>query len=265
MASIKKCSQCGLDLPDPTVSTCPGCGTKIVAPQKTGKAWIGALIQIAVSTTFMLVFGFPKIMIALFSVVILAGAALSAHLKSKPASAPPAPPKPLSHPVAFKLVSLGIAICVLAVVCILLFGFVIFMNSWTRWHQYEGQRYQHSEFKVMRVYYQRGGLHNSVDLSASGTVDGNRERMNLRPYLRAIPHDEDELYSMVPAGTTIPVYLFPNLKGRARVQLNSGVLPAEAGYRTAMDTLHYGLLGLAVAAGIIFLLSRARNLCYLES
>ena len=28
------------------------------------------------------------------------------------------------------------------------------MNDWDRWHRYEGQAYQRSEFQVVRAYYQ---------------------------------------------------------------------------------------------------------------
>jgi len=43
----------------------PRCGTKIVGPQGAN-VWVGALVQIAISTAFMLAFGFPRIMIAIF-------------------------------------------------------------------------------------------------------------------------------------------------------------------------------------------------------
>jgi len=63
--AIRKCPKCGLDLTHTSAQTCPRCGTKIVGPQGA-KVWVGALVQIAISTAFMLALGFPRIMIAIF-------------------------------------------------------------------------------------------------------------------------------------------------------------------------------------------------------
>jgi hypothetical protein len=262
MTSIRKCPNCGLDLTDTSASTCPMCGMRIM-PRQSAKIWIVALIQIAASTVFMLVFRFPKIMIVIFAGMIIIGTALSSWAKTRPVPSP-APPKPLSHPVLFRLASLGVAICALAMVCFLLFGSVMFLNSWMRWRQYEGQPYHRTTFQVAQVHFQRGKK-GSVDLSASGAVEGNPERMNLRPYVHAAVHNEDELSSLVPAETTIPIYFFPSLKGRARVQLDTGVPPADESHRAALDAIQYGLLGLVVSAGIMFLLLRVRRSCFLES
>ena len=59
MASIRKCPKCGLDLTDTTVQTCPMCGTRIVAA-RGAKIWLAALLQFALSSIFMLAFGFPR-------------------------------------------------------------------------------------------------------------------------------------------------------------------------------------------------------------
>ena len=97
-------------------------------------------------------------------------------------------------------------------------------------------------------------------------VDGLKEWMSLGPYLKYTPHDQEALDSLVEAGTTIPIYLYPGLKGRAQVQVYNVLPPDEANRRTAMSTLSYGLIGLAVCAGVIFLLSRVRRtLCVEEN
>jgi hypothetical protein len=88
--------------------------------------------------------------------------------------------------------------------------------------------------------------------------------MNLLPYLHTMPHNQTELDARVPRGTTIHVYFFPDLKGRARVQVFTGVPPSEANHRAAMNALNHGLLGLAVTAGLIFVLSRLRPACLLQ-
>jgi hypothetical protein len=216
------------------------------------------------AATFMLLFGFPKIMIAIMGALILIGTGLAPWLKAKQVPPTQAPQKPLSHPVLFRIVGFSIALCSVAFVATLLFGFVIFMNAWTRWHQYEGQKYHQSDFQVSRVYYQKhtkGG----ADVFASGTVEGQKEWMSLRPYLHTMPHDQAELESRLQPGTSIHIFFFPDLKGRARVQVLDDVPPAEASRRNAMSTLSYSLSGLAAAAGLIFLLSRLRRYCFVES
>jgi len=256
MASIWKCPKCGLDLTLAGAATCPGCGAAIVTPPRLN-VWVVALVQIAVSTAFMLIFGFPRIMIVIFGALILATTAFSSRFKGRPATVSP---KPVSHPALFRVLSIGIALGSFAFVAILLFGFVIFMNAWTRWHQYEGP-YSESDFQVTRVYYQvhtRG----SPEVFASGTVDGKKEWMNLVPYLHRTPHNQAELDALVPAGTSIPVYLFPELKGRARVQVFQETPPAESNRRSAMAAINYGLAGLGLSAGIIFVLVRLRRSCF---
>jgi hypothetical protein len=264
MAFVRKCPKCGLDLTDPGAQKCPVCGAPILALPRIG-VWLAALFQIAITTIFMLVFGFPKIMIVVFSALILVATAFSRLVK--PRSVPPQslPKTPVSNPILFKILGFAIALCSLAMVCVLVFGFAMFMNSWMGWQRYAGQPHHRSEFQVVRAYYQphrKGG----ADVYASGMVDGQKEWMSLGPYLKYTPHDQEELDSRVEAGTTIPIYLYPGLKGRARVQVYNVLPPDEANRRTAMSTLSYGLIGLAVSAGVIFLLSRVRRtLCVEEN
>jgi hypothetical protein len=65
MAFTRHCPKGGLVLSDGSASTCPGCGTWIVAFAGVNRWW-RALLQITLSTVFMLVFRFPKIMIVIF-------------------------------------------------------------------------------------------------------------------------------------------------------------------------------------------------------
>jgi hypothetical protein len=262
MGIVRKCLKCGFDLSNATSPICPGCGTPaLVLPR--ARRWIGASIQIALSTIFMLVFGFPKVMIVVFAALIVAGTAVSTLVRPRPAGAPVAPQRPVSNPLLFKIVSIAIALCSFAMVSILLFGFVMFMNAWDRWHRYEGHRYERTDFVVKQVYYQahRGG----PDIYASGIVEGNKEWMSLRPYLNYVPRSQEELDSRVGAGTVIPVYFFPDIKGRSRVQVLSDPPPAEASRRTAMSTLNSSLIGLGITAGIIFLLFLLRRSCYADT
>lgn len=237
------------------------CRTTLVARPSGGKIWIGALVQIALSTTFMLVFGFPKIMIVVFCGVILAGTALTSRMKARPI---PAAQPAIAHPVLFKILSIAIALCGLAFVCFALFGFVMFINNWNDWHRYQGQPYHRSEFVVTHTYYQRGSK-GAVDAYASGTVDGNREWMSLRPYLNTIPRSQAEVDARVPVGTVIPIYLFPGMKGRSRVRVYDGIPAAQAYHESAMKALNYGLLGLAGCSAMIFVLSRLRRMCFAEA
>ena len=240
------------------------CGAKIVAPPGA-KIWVGALVQIAITTIFMLVFGFPKIMIAIFDTLILIGTGLSAWIKVSPAvvRVQRQQPRPLAHPTLFHILSFVSALCALVFISFLLFGFVIFMNSWNRWHQYEGQHHERADFIVKQAYYQPRTKGNA-DIYARGTVEGSQEWMGLQRYVESFPHNQAELDAQVPAGTSIDVYYFPGLKGRARVVVYDEVPPAEASRRTAMNTITYAPLGLAVTAGLIFLLSRLRRFCFAE-
>jgi zinc ribbon protein len=267
MASTQQCPKCGLVLLDTGASTCPACGTNLnttinlqIGRSLTAK-WVIALVQIAFSTTFMLVFRFPKFMIAIFAALIAVSTALSGFIKPKTLARKSTPPRPLAHPVLFKVLCLGIAICALAFVSSLLFGFVAFMNSWNRYQKYQGLSYHQSEFQVIQTYWQKTGR-GGADAYAKGTVEGQPEWMGLRPYLDYVPRSEGELDAGVPPGTPIPIYYFPALKGRARVQLVGELPPAEEGHRDAMNALNYGLTGLALSGGLLFVLLRLRNFCY---
>ena len=262
MALVRKCPKCGFELTDAGAKVCPLCGSNIVGPVG-GKIWIGALIQFTFATLFMLVSGFPKFMIAIFGVMILAGAVISAWAKTKPQTLRPAPQRPVKNPILFKVLSLAVAVCCLIFFCILLFGSVMFMNSWNQWHRYEGQPYHRSEFQVDRVYFQRHAK-GGISAYASGNVEGQREWMDLLPYLNFRPRDEDELDMHVGPGTTIPIYYFPGMKGQARVQVYKETPPAEASHRMAIHVADYALLGLIITAGIIFVLSRLRRTCFAD-
>ncbi len=270
MASTRQCSKCGLVLLDTGVSTCPACGASLsttinlqISRSATTK-WVIALVQIAISTTFMLVFHFPKVMIAIFAALIAISTALSGFIKPKTLAQKSAAPRPLARPVLFRVLCLGIAICALALVSSLLFGFAAFMNSWNRYQKYQGVSYHKSEFQVTQTFWQKIGR-GGIDAYARGTVEGQAEWMGLRPYLEYVPRSEAELDASVPPGTTIPVYYFPSLKGRDRVQWGAQVPPAEEGHRDAMKALNYGLTGLAISGGLLFVLLRLRNSCYLKN
>ena len=262
MGIVRNCPKCGFDLSNATSPICPACNTPILGIPKAGR-WIAAAVQIALSTTFMLVFKFPKVLIVVFVGFIVVGTALSAVIKARPAGVPPVPRRPVSNPLLFKILSVAIALASFAMGCILLFGFVMFMNSWDRWHQYEGHAYQRADFVVTRVYYQKH--RGSPDIYASGTIEGNKEWMSLRPYLKFVPSSEDELDTKVGAGTVIPVLFFPDMKGRARVQVASEPPPAEASRRAAMSTLNSCLIWLGGIAAIIFLLVVLRRSCYADT
>ncbi len=259
MASTRQCPKCGLDLSDRPDLACPACGTKTIA-LPGAKIWWAALLQFALSTIFMLVFGFPRIMIAIFGAVILLGTALSSQAKARQVTAARAPQPAVTHPAMFRVLSLGAAVSGFAVFAILLFGFVAFINPYMRWQQYQGQSYHRADFEVTRVYFQRGSK-GGVDAYASGTVDGQKEWMSLLPYLHSAPRSQAELDERVPAGTSIPIYFFPHMKGRLRVEVYSQTPTAELYYHTAMTALKYGLGALAMAGAIFLALLRLRTLC----
>lgn len=265
MAPIQKCPRCGLDFTADSAAVCPACRAKIVTTSPWGtKVYIGVLIPFAFSTIFMLVFGFSKIMIAFFGAMIFAGTALSTWAKSKAVAAPPTPQRTIAHPSLFKILTLAIALCSLALAATLLFSFVSFMNSWSRWHTYDGQPYHRAEFQVKRAYFQRGSK-GGIDIYASGTVEDLPQWMDLESFVHTLPRSQEELDDVVPAGTSIPIYLFPNLKGRTRVRVYQETPPAEAYRSSAMNAVHYGLGGLALGAGLLFVLSRVRQMCFVRA
>lgn len=264
MEFTRKCSNCGFDLTG-AEPVCPMC-TQPLVPAVKRSAWLGALIQFGFVTTFIVVLRLPRFLIVFFGLFILLAALLSSVLKTKATTrATPLPPRPTPHSALFWIVSLAIPLFGLAFFCFLLFGFVTFANSWTSWHRYEGQPFHRAEFVVEQDYFQP--YPRAADLYASGTVEGHREWMDLGPYLHARnlyhqPHGRDELQAWVPSGTSIPIYLFPTLKGRSRVRMYSGTPPAEAYHRTAMNAVQYGAWGMAGCALIIFLLMRIRAACF---
>lgn len=259
MPFLRKCPQCSLDITDAMAIKCPICGTSLISVTRTNP-WLGAAIQIVFATTFMLVFRFPKFMILVFVGLILIGTAVSTRIKPRPASAmTPRPPQDFSNPALYKIAGLGIAICALAIFSIFLFGSVIFLNSWSRWHQYEGQPFHRADFVVEQAYYQKNSK--SISIYASGTVEGQREWMSLEPYVRPRPRSQAELDDRVPVGTSIPVYLFPDLKGRARVQVYEAGLPAETSHQAAINAVNHSLIGLAIFGIILFLMIRLQKSC----
>jgi hypothetical protein len=260
MESLRKCRLCGLSLTEIQGSVCPTCARRLGPMVKT-RLWLGALIQFGVVTTFILVLRLPRFLILFFGLFSLFVALLASVLTRKPASRGPSPQRPIPNSAPFWIVSLGIALGGLVLIGSLLFGFVTFINSWNSWHRYEGQPFHRAEFVVEQDYYRSYSKH--ADLYASGMVEGHREWTDLVPYLRSQgvsrwPHGREEVELSVPPGTSIPIYLFPGLKGRSRVRLYSDTPPAEEYHRRAMHAANYGLIEVSVCALIIFLLLRIR-------
>jgi len=157
------------------------------------------------------------------------------------------------------MVGFAIVLTGFAMFCILLFGFVMFLNSWNRWHEYDGQPFHRSDFVVKNVYYQKQSK--SRSFYASGTVEGQREWISLQPYLHRMPRSQAEAETSVPTGTSIQIYFFPNMKGRARVQVYEDTPPAESAHQMAMKTLNTSLLWLAITGAALFVLTRIRGWC----
>jgi len=177
-------------------------------------------------------------------------------------SAPPSSSRPLSSmPMSVVLLNLAIAILGLAFLSCLIFGFVAFINAHNAFKRVQGQPYHATTFEVIRPYYQKSaGMHGpDISVYASGMVEGNKEWMSLGPYLKRVPRDQAEVNDSVPPGTVIPVYLFPNLKGRSRIQVIDVLPPGEASRRTETWVLQRVPVSLAVLGALIFLLVRIRR------
>jgi hypothetical protein len=107
--------------------------------------------------------------------------------------------------------------------------FALHMNSSSRAKLYEGAPYHATTFRVMSVQYTPAtvapdGAATGPIASAVGIVEGQRETMDVFPYI--YPRSRDELMAHFPKDTIIPVYLFPTLRGVNRIQ-RVGVPPAE--------------------------------------
>jgi hypothetical protein len=170
-------------------------------------------------------------------------------------------------PASALLLNLTIAILGLAFLCCLLFGFVAFINAHNDFKRVQGQPYHATTFQVTRSYYQKSaGMHGpDISICARGMVEGQEEWMDLFAYLKRAEvnkrslSDQAELNDLVPPGTVIPVYLFPNLKGRSRIQLIDVLPPGEASRRTETWVLRRAPVALAVLGGLIFVLVRIRQ------
>jgi len=166
-----------------------------------------------------------------------------------------------SRRTSILLLDLLIAILGLAFLCCLLFGFVTFVNAHNAFKRVEGQPYHATTFQVIRPYYQKSaGMHGTdVAVYASGMAEGKREWMNLLPYLKPAPRNQSELNALVPPGTTIQVYLFPNLKGQSRIQVIDSLPSGEANRRTETWVLRRAPQGLAVMGALILFLLLLRR------
>jgi hypothetical protein len=80
-------------------------------------------------------------MIVTLGVFSLVATALSGGMKPRSVPASGMVQRPVAHPTLCRILSLGVAILSLAFFIILLFAFVIFLNSYSHWQRYEGQSY----------------------------------------------------------------------------------------------------------------------------
>ncbi len=174
-----------------------------------------------------------------------------------------APKPPLT--AGIWLLNLTVAICGTLLVLASVFVFAFYMNSSSHAHLYEGAPYHATTFRVTSVQYTRSASaridgSTSLDITASaiGIVEGQKEAMDLLPYLNGIPREQDELMERVPEGTVIPVYLFPTLRGQNRIQLIHAV-PTEEWYRERATWASNRALPVVGVIGILTaLLSLAR-------
>jgi hypothetical protein len=169
------------------------------------------------------------------------------------------------------LLNFTIAILGLVFVCCLLFGSVALINAHMAFKRVQGQPYHSTTFQVTHPYYQKSpGMHGpDIEIYASGIVEGNKEWLDLLPYFKRIPRgrlpanqaprNQAELNDAVPPGTVIPVYLFPNLQRRSRIQVIGDLPPGEASRRTETWVLQRAPVALAALGALIFLLVRIRR------
>jgi hypothetical protein len=268
MAAAHQCPTCGFECDSFTDLSCPQCGRKFL---RAGSflPWLAGLAQVALVTGVMFAFHFPRPVIVFFGLATLFSTVLGLRRRRSTSPTGKPSPRPLSsQPISVILLSLAIAVLGFAFLCGLLFGLVAFLNAHNAVERVQGQPYHATTFQVTRPYYQRSaGMHGpDIAIYASGMVEGEKEWMNLVPYLRRDPRDrlpqnQGEVNDVVPPGTVIPVYLFPNLKGQSRIEVIDVLPPGEASRRTEMWVLQRAPVALAVLGALIFLLVRIRRLC----
>jgi hypothetical protein len=200
----------------------------------------------------------PMILVSGLAAFLMVGFGLSPRVSTprRPVARPGS-----SQPASVLFLNVLIAILGLVFVACVLLGFVTFVDAHMAFARVQGQPYHATTFQVIRPYYQKSaGFHGpEVSVYASGMVEGEKEWMNLIPYLKRAPNGQGELNALVPTGTVIPVYLFPNLRGRSRIQIIDVLPPGEASRRTEESVLRRVPVALAVTGGLIFLLVRIRR------
>jgi hypothetical protein len=159
----------------------------------------------------------------------------------------PTPPVTLG----IRLLDVLIAICGTFFVFALLYVFTTYMNTSPRAELYDGAPYHATTFRVTSVYYSTwndGDGMSHKQASAAGIVEGQKEGMDLLPYI--FPDDQAQLEQVFPAGTVIPVYLFPTLRGVNRIQRIGGLPPAQR-YQQKVSWITNRALPFAGAIGML--------------
>jgi hypothetical protein len=268
MAAAYRCPACGFEGDSFPDLSCPQCGKKFLRADSFWP-WLAGLAQVALVTGTMFAFHFPRPAILFFGLVTFFSTVLRLRRGSSASPTGKPSPRPLSsQPISVILLNLAIAILGFAFLCCILFGSVALLNAHNALERVQGQPYHATTFQVTRPYYQRSaGMHGpDIAIYASGMVEGEKEWMNLVPYLRhdprdRLPQNQAEVNDLVPPGTVIPVYLFPNLKGQSRIEVIDVLPPGEANRRTETWVLRRAPVALAVLSALIFLLVRIRRFC----
>jgi hypothetical protein len=175
----------------------------------------------------------------------------------------PTPPRSLG----IVLLDIAIAVCATFFVFVALYVFTSYMNTSPRAELYDGAPYRATTFRVTSVYYSESRDADNIthkQASAAGIVEGQKESMDLLPYI--FPDDQQQLEQVFPQGTVIPVYLFPTLRGANRIQRFGGLPPAER-YQRKVTWITNRALPVAAAIGMLtallgfarFSLSRSRS------
>ena len=174
-----------------------------------------------------------------------------------------APKPPMT--VGVWLLDLMIAISGTLFVMGCVFGLPLYLNSSSSAELYAGQPYHATTFRVISVQYSQTLEPFQQYAYGLGVVEGNREMMDLVPYIgtlptfhNKLPTNQLELMEMVPEGRSIPVYLFPNLKGVNRIQLILARPTAENYARLATWTTNRAFPWVALCGMIAALLGFAR-------
>lgn len=255
------CPACGYMFDAAATRTCPACGRQ--APN--WQPWIG-FIRVLGVVGFCLVVGASWQVTAIAAAVVAAYGLVRRNQEKWPKTRQEIEEQERNavHPKILRVANFCVGLSVGLFAAAFIASFVMFMNAREDALRRSVGTYHASSFRVLQSYWQKGTTRSGTMDSptrafARGVVEGHEEWMDLIPFLTFIPKDQDTVLRLVPAGTLLPVYYNPQLRGEDRVRLLTSVLPQEASRHAASAAFKYGGAALLAIGVALFACLRVRK------